>query len=186
MKYFTPELLERFGSDDPAIYKAAEAEWDEQCERYNNYLNSVKDTMPAGLRAIEENYYLHDAVIQAIGQRGLAFTIIMQLDNPPYSLLTVTYDLVEEPVIKQGVLSPERCTPNTHVEWRYAEIECRSTAPPTWLQSVLLSNGWEVLLHFRNVDVQQAKAMLPVPRDASAVGAQLAISQSAALATGAN
>lgn len=37
--------------------------------------------------------------------------------------------------------------------------------PPTWKQSILLSNGWEVKLCFRDVHVQELRAIIPAPRN---------------------
>jgi hypothetical protein len=51
------------------------------------------------------------------------------------------------------------------VDWLYDEIEKVDGRPPTWRQSILLSNGWEVTLHFRDVKVEEVQAILPVPRN---------------------
>ncbi len=41
--------------------------------------------------------------------------------------------------------------------------------PPTWRQSILLSNGWEVTLHFRDVQVQEVQVLIPAPRNGQIV-----------------
>ncbi len=171
MKYFTPDLLERYGSSDPAVFKPAEAEWENRCERYNAYLDSLKADLPPGLRDIEENYFLHDAVICGMGRHDSSFLIMLQLDHVPYSLVIFTYDLVGEPTIKKGVIPPEDCTPENHVEWQYDELERVSGDPATWVQSILLSNGWEVCLRFRDVRVQAAQPLIPAPRKAQVLSA---------------
>jgi hypothetical protein len=164
MKYFTPDLVVRYGSDDPATWKAADAEWDERCQRYSAYLNSVKAELPPGLRHVEESYALHDAVVRGMGQRDRSFVIVLQLDAPPHSLLTFTYGLLGDPTIDEGALPPEVRTPEDHVEWQYDEIERVPGDPPSWSQSILFSNGWEVKLHFRDVAVQEMAALIPAPR----------------------
>lgn len=67
MKYFTPELVVAYGSDNPATWKDAEARWDDACACYDAYLASIKDRLPADLRHVEDTYRLHDAVVRAMG-----------------------------------------------------------------------------------------------------------------------
>jgi len=40
---------------------------------------------------------------------------------------------------------------------------------PTWRQSILLNNGWQLTLHFRDVQVQEVQALIPTPLDGAAV-----------------
>src|SRR4051794_7422698 len=99
MKYFTPQLLAAYGADDGATWSEAEARWEEACERYNVSLEAMKDKLPAGLRLVVEKYYLHDARVRGMGARDGGFVIVLQLDTPPHSLLTLQYDLAEAPRI---------------------------------------------------------------------------------------
>src|SRR5262249_59722586 len=100
-----------------------------------------------------------------------AFIIQLQLDPPPQPLLTLTYDLVDAPVVRQDVLPPEYRATGDQVDWQYHEIEKAEGSPPTWRQSIVLSNGWEIALHFRDVRVEESQALLPAPRNG--VGASL-------------
>lgn len=99
-----------------------------------------------------------------MGRRGNAFVLVLQLDTPPHSLLTFTYDLTAEPVIRTKVLPPEHCSPPAHVEWMYDEVEVIPGEPLTCVQSILLSNGWELQLCFRDVASMEIQALLPVHR----------------------
>lgn len=120
--------------------------------------------MPSVLRHIEDHYYLHDAKIHGMGARELSFLIVMQLDTPPNSLLTLSYDLLRDPNFKQVSLSEEnRSLPGT-IAWLYDELEQDAGDPTAWHQAILLSNGWEINLTFRNVVVQEAQTILPVPQ----------------------
>jgi hypothetical protein len=168
VKHFTPELIARGQSDDSGVLNEVEARWDELCERYRAYLDSIKGEFPPGLRHIEESYYLHDARVQAMGRRDGALVVVLQLDTPPQPLLTFTYDLVDEPRIDPGALPEAARFKGGAVEWRYDEVEKVDGHPPTWRQSVLLSNGWEVTLHFRDVKAEEAHALLPTPRNGPA------------------
>jgi hypothetical protein len=179
MKYFTPELIARGQSEDSRILDEVEARWDELCDQYNAYIGSIKEEFPPGLRHIEDSYYLHDAKVQGMGQRDGVLVVVLQLDTPPHSLLTFTYELVEEPRIDPEALpEPVRSRGNI-VEWQYDEIEKVAGPAATWKQSILLSNGWEVALHFRDVKVEEAQALLPAPRNGAAGVPASAVPQTA-------
>jgi hypothetical protein len=168
MKYFTPELIAAYGSDDPATWKDAEARWDTACEQYSATLASLKTMFPPGLRRLEENYALHDAAIRGMGRDDKAFVFVLQLDAPPRSLLTLTYDLVEKSTVHPEVLPSECRGTGDAIEWQYDEIEKVSDQPPTWRHSILLSNGWEIVLHFRDVRVEEMQALIPAPHGSTA------------------
>jgi len=118
-------------------------------------------------------------VIRGMGQRGRSFVIVLQLDTPPQSLLLFTYELVEDPVIDQAGLAPENCSTGGFVDWQYDEIERVEGEPPTWAQSILFGNGWEVRLHFRDVRIEEVQALLPMPRNGSVLPLTTGIPQSA-------
>ena len=50
MNYFTADLLGRFGSEDETTANDAQHEWEQACRRYGVYLDSIKGSMPSGLR----------------------------------------------------------------------------------------------------------------------------------------
>lgn len=179
MKYFTPELYVRGQSPDEGVVNAVECLWDEASERYVAYLNTVRDELPPGLRHIDESFYLHDARIRGMGQEAGKFVIVLQLDTPPHSLLTLTFDLVDGPVIEREVLPRENCTSDAAVSWMYDEWERLSQDPPIWLMSVLLSNGWELRLPIRDVQVQEIRAILPAPCSRTTNGTPARIGQTA-------
>lgn len=170
MKYFTADLLRRFGSEDAPTANAAQEEWEQVCERYNAYLDSIKGQMTPGLRQVEESYSLHDARVCGMGQDGQSFVIVLRLDTPPHPLLTLTFDLLGEPGIDTTALPQELCSTGDVVAWQYDELELLPGNPQGWRWSILFSNGWEVRLHFRDVRVQAAQAILPTPRNGKATG----------------
>ena len=163
MKYFTQDLIVRGQSRHDNVLNEVEALWDENCKRYAAYLDSIRDRLPPGLRHRVDRYYLHDAVVRGMGRQGNSFVIIVQLDTPPQSIVTFTYDLLSEPDIQKDTLPPEFCT-GPIVDWQYDEIEMVPNEPPSWRQSVLLSNGWELTFHFRDFSVQEVEALIPPPK----------------------
>ncbi len=76
-------------------------------------------------------------------------------------------------------MPPEHCFTGPIVDWQYDEIELVPGTPPTWKQSILLSNGWEVTLHFRDVQVQEVQALIPSPGKSQDVGLLGSVSQPA-------
>lgn len=165
MKYFTPELIARGQSDDSRVLDEVEARWDELCDQYQAYLDTIKAAFPPGLRQIEESYYLHDAKVQAMGHRDGMFVVVLLLDTPPHSLLTFRYDLVQEPRLDSEALPAAARYRGSIVEWLYDEIEQVPGTPPTWQQAILLSIGWEITLRFRDIQVEDTQALLPLPRN---------------------
>lgn len=163
MKYFTPDLIARGQSEDSRDLNEVESLWDERCDWYNAYLASIRDELCPGLRCIEDHYYLHDAVVRGMGCREGTFVIVLQLDTPPRSLLTFTYELVEPPRIDPQAIPEAFRSRGEVIEWQYDEIEKVFDTPPTWRQSILLSNGWEVVVHFRDVHIEEMQSLLPSP-----------------------
>jgi hypothetical protein len=173
MTYFTPEFLALGLTNDDDQLNEQEQLWDEAGERYVAYLDSVRPHMPPGLRHLDQSYYLHDALIQGMGQEGRLFVIVATLDTPPRSLLLFRYDLVEEPVILPDALPAGLRTTGPIVDWQYDEIEMVPGNTPTWNQSILFNNGWEVRLHFRDVQVQEVQALIPAPHPAAVAASTL-------------
>jgi hypothetical protein len=165
MKFFTPELIVMGQSKDDDVLDEQERLWEEASERYTAYLNSVRPEFPPGLRRLDDRYYLHDAVIRGLGVQDRSFQIVLQLDTPPRSLLTLTYDLVEDPVVLVSRLPAEMCDEGEVVDWLYDEVERVPGEPATWTQAILLGNGAELRLHFRDVEVREYRpfSVSPVP-----------------------
>jgi len=170
MKHFTPELILMGQSNDIDVLGEQERLWEQAGEGYVAYLDSVRPFFPSGLKQIDDSYYLHDAIIRGMGRRGQFFVIILQLDTPPQSILTFKYDLVEDPIIVKDSLPETVCGIGSAVDWQYDEIEMVPGTPPTWRQSILMSNGWELTLHFRDVQSEEVQAVLPSPRNAEPMG----------------
>jgi hypothetical protein len=173
MRYFTPELLALGLTEDDAQLNEQERLWDEAGDRYVAYLDTVRPHMPPGLKHIDDSYYLHDAYVQGMGHQDRVFLLVLRLDAPPRSLLTFEYDLVDEPVIIRDALAADLRTTGDLVDWQYNEIEMVAGTPPTWRESTLFSNGWEVRLHFRDVRVLEVAAPIPSPHPAGVARAVL-------------
>src|SRR5262245_31533825 len=61
MKYYTPELLARFGSDDLGAAKTARQELERKADEDVSHLGQIRPKMPSRFAELQERYYLHDA-----------------------------------------------------------------------------------------------------------------------------
>jgi hypothetical protein len=170
MKYFTRELIERFGSPDDDTANAADAEWEDAVDRHENQLEAIRERLPTSLRYLWDNFYLHDADVLAMGWHGQTFVVVLRLDVPPKDLVILNYQLVEEPLINTEALPPEACC--NYMQWMYDEIGWVEGEKTYATHSILFCNGWEVELHLRDLEVTAAQTLVPVPTTPSLPGVQ--------------
>jgi hypothetical protein len=72
-------------------------------------------------------------------------------------MLVLNYQLIEEPLINTNALPPEHRS--SCAQWMYDEIGWeRDYATHT----ILFSNGWEVELHLRDLQVIAAQTLIPL------------------------
>lgn len=166
MKYFTPDLMARNQSEDNAVQNEVEAIWEVRIEEYDRYLAGVKHLFTPGLKMVFDGYYLHDADVHGIARHGDQLVFFIQFDTVQRTFLVLRYDLVEEPRIDRDAL-PDVARIGGLPMWQYDEVELVGGDPPTWRHSILLSNGWEMTLHVRDVQAEELDALLPGPREIS-------------------
>jgi hypothetical protein len=171
MKFFTPERYLRLGNiDDEKAFLSAEKQWEEALAGYREQLQRIRKDLPRGLRSLIESVYLHDARVLTMHQSEEQFFITLQPETDPERLAILGYSLVEEPIIDQKVIPAERC--REPIEWLYDELDLdRPEGPrglpaprgkPTFRHNILLSNGWEVKLHFRSAWTKRPLRVIPV------------------------
>jgi hypothetical protein len=168
MRYFTPQRYIALQDCTSAeSMDAADAEWEKAVQEYEDYLAGVRGGLPASVLALLEGHYLHDADVLSMGQHGDLFLVTLQLDVPPHELLTVSYTLAGEPVIDEKAFAPP--AGSTRPRWLYEELECSAADEGSpYRHSVLLSNGWEVRVPFRDVGLAAARPVYPIPGRAAA------------------
>jgi hypothetical protein len=160
MKYFTPELIEHLGSPDDATAQAAHADWEDAVTRHETQLRAIRPELPAALADLWDNYYLHDAEVLSVGRQGQTFIIVLRLNVPPHELLILHYQLLEEPLIDTTALPSTHCS--SPVAWMYDEVDLVRGENSYCTHSILFSNGWEVQLRFRDMQLLTAQTLLPV------------------------
>lgn len=158
MKYFTPELLERFQSDDDEVADAAQEEWDRRCADYRKRLEWVKLSLPRQFQTLLQEYRLHDAQVvsgkvddafaSTFGTPRLYF-IELRPEASPQANLLLTYVLVggqQPPDIPRGSY------------WMYDEIDISQSG--FFSHTILFSDGRELALLFTDFQLG------PVPQAA--------------------
>jgi hypothetical protein len=169
MKYFTPERYLRLGNlDDKQAFLAAHEDWEQAVKEYAAHLRRLRDQLPVGLKRLVESVYLHDARVLGMWLgRVSRFTICLQPESDPSRLAVLTYSLLEAPTVNKLALPPESCS--EPVAWLYDELSIQpatkkrslpSQGTPIFIHDVLLSNGWELRLRFRDVTVARPVALI--------------------------
>jgi hypothetical protein len=165
MNYFTLDLITRCGSSDDAVADAAAAEWEATLARYNRHVDALLPRMPPGLRALE-GLLLHDARVLSMSRSGDRFVIVLRKDIPPRDVVTLIYQLEGEPLIDREALPVDEQA--SVMELMYNELDLLEEGGKTLCtESILFSNGWEVHLRFRDVEVVFAEPIYPVPTPAA-------------------
>ena len=157
MKYFTAELLEQFRSQDDRLAEAATDEWEKRADAYAAYLRSVRAQLPARLGELLDNYYLHDAEIVCAASLEGEYQVNLKLATPPHTSLLLAYKSVDT----LEVLPPKANPPGPPaVAWLYDELEVE-TDKAVFKHSILLTNGWELRISFRDFNFSTCRSNGP-------------------------
>lgn len=177
MKYFTPELLERFRSDDPDIPSAADAEWEAANERYGLHLQALEAQMPAHILEFN-SLLLHDALVQPLARDKGRLIMVLKKEIPPRDLVILCYELEDEPVLVPFERNPRDWQKPARFD--FDEFDRVQEGERTiYTQSIVFSNGWELQLRFRDVRVTLGEPWSPTNGTAPAPLAAPSISQTA-------
>jgi hypothetical protein len=165
MKYFRPDRLAKLQDrSDEGSFLAALAEWERNVDRYKKQLQKVHRELPADLKQLLDTVPLHDARVLDMWWGGRSqFTITLHAQSAPSHLVVLTYSLLEEPTVEKDVL-PARVRSET-TAWLYDELEFggdTKRGQATFLHHILLSDGREIRLRFRNVTVKRPVPLVPV------------------------
>jgi hypothetical protein len=189
MKYFTPDLLARFGSDDAAVATPAQEELEEASRAYAKHLKQIKGQLPTRFRKFQEKYYLHDArVVMAYpltdlteqtrlpweglirngnGERILRAslaTLMVELNAPPKELLVLTYRFAS--VVGRAPTEPP-ADPVPFLEWQHDEVEVVERDDEILVRhEILFSNGFAFQIEFLDFDFAPLKSVPWASHDA--------------------
>lgn len=162
MNYFTPDLFVRMQSDDDDVLDAVDAEWEAARRRYRERLSIVRSKFPESVRRHIEKLSLHDAEVLSLARENGHFVCVLLLDAPRRQTVILTYTLAGDASIDKSAIPAGFCTP--HVRWLYDEWDVAPRTRKQFVHRILLSNGWELRLRFRNLQVVVANAVLQPER----------------------
>ena len=196
MKFFTPDLINRFGSQDDRIAVAAHQEFEERSEEYLRQLREIEDRLPQRFRELLDQFYLHDSRVISHSSFGISepgwpgetklaemapgwkpsgqeeshsqsFWIALQLDTPPRETLVLQYRCA---VIEETHLHQSlRDEERPALEWLYDEVELvRTDRGNEFRHSILFTRGLEVRLRFEDFDFAALKPIETMPEFAEA------------------
>jgi hypothetical protein len=180
MTFFTPDLLERFGSASDGTAFAAGEELERRSEDYLRKLREIELKLPQRLRELLDQFYLHDAQILTYSSSGvpdvgwaeygklaelgrerkphageearlLSFWIPLQLDAPPGEVLILQYrSVLIEEVLLHESLREDDLPCR---EWLYDEVDLIPTVEgDEFRHSILFTQGLELRLRFQDFD----------------------------------
>jgi hypothetical protein len=192
MKFFTQDLLDRFGSKDDDVAFEANRELEERSEGYFRHLHVIAEKLPQRLRELLERFYLHDSRvishssfgISEPGEQGFAkrseqshgalaiprdesrlpeFLIVLQLDALPAEVLLLRY---RSAVIEEARLHQTLREVNVpYLEWLHDEVELIGTDRDSeFRHSILFTTGFELRLRFNDFDYATLKLAEPAPQ----------------------
>jgi hypothetical protein len=181
MQYFTPELFVRL---QDLTDRGASADWDRAAERYSAALQQTLPRLPASVRKLVGQDLLHDAEVLCIAQSRDNLSVTLQPERADGRLLVLSYTLVEEPTVNRAAIPDKYRT--EYIAWMYDEFDLREPTAgspsrrrgvsarngpvPVYCHDILLSNGWELFLRFRQLKVTRPQRLLPAPRSAEGDG----------------
>jgi hypothetical protein len=150
MKFFTPDLLQRFGSTDDAVAGAAQTDWERVDQEYRDHLRTIRAKLPRAAKSLLGKFCLHDARLLAVGLRddGLEFSLFLELDTPQHEGVLLTYGLLKRPKLVKHPGLAEKGTP---IEWLYDEFDVKGGSHPGFTHCVLFTGGRELDLSFRSL-----------------------------------
>ena len=158
MKYFTPELFVRLQSSDADTADKADEEWEGALMRYRRRLDRIRSDLPRAARHLAFDLQLHDAEVLSMARENGRFVSVLRLSTPPARTVILTYRLAGEAKIDRAALpSPYR---SSEANWLYDEVDVVS-GKKVYRHFILLSNGWQLELHFRELSIFEADALLP-------------------------
>jgi hypothetical protein len=163
MKYFTPERYLALQNPETQAMDAADAAWDEAVEQYESYLQSIHTRLPESVRQLLDDFYFPDAEVLAMSRKDGDFVVTLQLDVPPHDLLTITYALNGPAELIKDKLPSEYIS--SRPQWLHDELTLIGREEnQSFAHAILLSNGWELRVPFREVRLTTATPVFPLPR----------------------
>jgi hypothetical protein len=188
MKFSTPDLLERFASEDDRIALPAHDELEQRSLRYHEHLKKIGTQLPARFLEMQNQFYLHDARVLLPGPALLRHDFLLMSSPeggnghvPPFLQSGTTATLRSSIILVLQLDAPPRELLVLHyrfaridavgqhfpleeklpfLEWRHDEVTIESSGErPEFHHSILFTNGLEITLRFLEFDYATLKPL---------------------------
>jgi hypothetical protein len=159
MKFFTPELLARYGSEDDRVADAAHEDWERATEQYRQHLSQIQPKLPRAVKSLSKRFCLHDARLKmlAIGKDNHSVSMFLELGDTGVLLF---YELLSPPRMTKHAFLVE---PGSPIEWLYDEFDVKQDGGQrVCTHTILLTGGRELELTFKTLRLEVfEKVVLP-------------------------
>jgi hypothetical protein len=163
VKYFTSDRLARLQDrSHETSFLAALEDWEQAMAAYRNRLMEVRAGAPPEVQQLIDIAPLHDARVLDMWWGGRSqFTITLRPESDPSRLVVLTYSLLTPPTVQEVLPAAIRSEP---IAWLYDEVDAadKTHEGPAFVHRILLSDGREVTLNFRNVLVERPVSFVPL------------------------
>ena len=167
MRYFTPELLARYGSIDDEEADRADEDWEAAAEAYRVHLDGLRERMPPQVEKLAD-ICLHDAEFPTEAQPeedflptglgpspfalwiGLKYLTIKLGDN----IIFLTY-VLRDHVRRYPVVDPRPSPATTTTCWLYDELDITPGDPAGFVHRILLSDGAVLVIPFATASIRR-------------------------------
>jgi hypothetical protein len=161
MKYFTPDLVDRFGSLNDEMAAGAEAEWEQAVVAYQDYLASISQMLPKRFREMLGTVCLHDAVVTSWceSEDGVSRRFLVQLTPPSPNATPVLFAyVVKRSYPGRGAVDGDPVgarAESTGCYWMYDEVNAEEGNDfPVFSHAILLSDGRELHIPFSEFEMK--------------------------------
>jgi hypothetical protein len=180
MKYYTPDLLAGFGSENLEEARAAQRELEKRADAYVAHFDKIKAKLPPRFLELQQSFYLHDARIVypfgpdapffpglwplhywlkpdvPFGEKVPTLWMIAQLDTPPQPFVVFHYRKVHTQAIRRS--STGYGEPCPYLEWGYDEVNVlKDPDGVRFSHSILFTDGLELEIVFEDFDFATLK-----------------------------
>jgi hypothetical protein len=172
VKYFTPNLLAKFRSDDPAVAEAAAAKWQLHTESYHKRLKEIQYSLPSSVRQFMRSVTLHDAYLVNIARashRPQLFLSLQLPDTHGQAGVQLRYVLVKPFKVR---FHEANASPDAELFALYDEFDALQNG--TLTHSILMTAGVEIIVPFSHLSIVQFTKVVAPTRGRSDFREQLA------------
>jgi hypothetical protein len=169
LRFFTPELYIRFGSDDDVEADAADEAWEAAIKAYHQHLRAIRKKLPRSAIALSE-LCLHDWELLAFDKQDLnadeffpnhaSVAVRPELRAAGLSLqngrliIDLIYILADRIQKSRGRKHKQFSDGNDKL-WLYDEVDAYDEIPGASVHRILLSDGSEVKIPFFTVVIRK-------------------------------